>query len=498
MEIIVRFKSFFSLSNFVAFAVMIVSYVAMIHLSLTFFMVGDIAILWLGNGIASALFLVCSRRRWLHLALGLAFGYVIGVYTYFGGIVFAQTGFLLANVLSVTLAVIVFTRLCKEPFTFNDLRQNITFLIVLCMLNALLNVTIGTTALWLIADTPFVLSNLLIWFVGNTVSIFASTLTAFHIFNSIKRKTLSLHINKHKLLELTVMCAATVLILVEVFGREHYNKFTVSLIFLLFPVAMWVALRFNHYITSIWITVVFLTCGFYSTAKLGPFIFMFDDLGYAIFYMQIYIFTACSTALLIGTINTEKESKNQMIAQLNKQLENLTKIDPLTQIANRRKYDEAIKSALATAKAEGTPLTLIAIDIDYFKLYNDEYGHLAGDDCLISVANAINKNLLRTNDIVARMGGEEFFCILPNTDAEAAIGIMKRIQASITALNIPHQVSPLKPYLTVSMGACTATRSENIDAMRLYQLADKTLYKAKEQGRNTFVTAKYEFATTLA
>ncbi|MEP1384548.1 MAG: diguanylate cyclase [Paraglaciecola sp.] len=496
MEIIVRFKSLFSLMNLIVFAVMIVSYIAMIYLSLTFFMVGNIAILWLGNGIAIALFLVCSTKRWLHLTLGMISAYIIGIYTYFGSFEIVQIAFLTANVSSVILSAAIFKQLCKEPICFIDLRQNIFFLIVLCMMNALLNVTIGTTALWLIADFPPVLSNGLVWFVGNAVSIFASTLTAFHIVNSVKHRTLSLRISQSKLLELAVLCTATLLILVEVFGRQHYNKFTVSLIFLLFPVAMWVALRFNHYITSVWITVVFLACGFYSTVKLGPFMFMFNDLSYAIFYMQIYIFTACSTALLIGTINTEKESKNQMIAKLNQQLDNLTKIDPLTKIANRRKYDESIKSALAIANSEGTPLTLIAIDIDYFKLFNDEYGHLAGDDCLISVANGINQNLLRVNDIVARMGGEEFFCILPNTDAEAAIGIMQRIQASITALNIPHQASPVKPYLTVSMGSCTVSKSDNIDAMRLYQQADMALYAAKEQGRNTFVTTKFTDALT--
>ncbi|MEP1551380.1 MAG: diguanylate cyclase [Paraglaciecola sp.] len=491
MEIIVRSKSFFSLSNIMVFAIMVVSYIAMIYLSAAFFMVGNIAILWLGNGIASALFLVCSPKRWPHLALGITLAYFMGVYTHFGNFEIAQTAFLLANVFSVTLAATIFKQLCKEPITFINLRQNILFLTVLCMLSALFNVVIGVTALWIISGLVPVLSHSLIWFVGNTVSIFASTLTAFHIFNSIKHKTFSVHVNKHKVIELVVLCAATVLILVEVFGREHYNKFTVSLIFLLFPVAMWVALRFNHYITSVWITVVFLTCGFYSTAKLGPFIFMFNDLSYAIFYMQIYIFTACSTALIIGTMNTEKESKNQMIAQLNKQLDNLTKIDPLTQVANRRKYDDAIKNALATSNSEGTPLTLIAIDIDYFKLFNDEYGHLMGDECLISVANAINQNLLRTHDIVARMGGEEFFCILPDTDAVAALGIMQKIQASIAELNIPHQASPIEPYLTVSMGACTKTHKDNIDAMRLYQLADTALYAAKEQGRNTFVSADY-------
>ncbi|MFT2092522.1 diguanylate cyclase domain-containing protein [Paraglaciecola sp. 2405UD69-4] len=491
MEIISRCKSFFSLLNIAVFAFMVLSYVAMIYLSGAFFMVGEIAILWLGNGIATALFLVCSPKRWPHLALGIMIAYFIGVHSHFGSFDRNQIAFLLANVLSVVLTIIVFKKLCKEPVTFNDLRQNILFLTVLCMLSALLNIVIGATALWVISDIKPVLSRSLIWFVGNTVSIFASTLTAFHIFSSFKNKTLSLHIQKQQVFELGILCLSTLLILVEVFGREHYNKFTVSLIFLLFPVAMWVALRFNHYITSVWITVVFLTCGFYSTVKLGPFIFMFNDLSYAIFYMQIYIFTACSTALIIGTINTEKESKNHTIAELNKQLDNLTKIDPLTKIANRRKYDDSIKQALASAKTNGTPLTLIAIDIDYFKLYNDEYGHLMGDECLVSVANAINKNLLRTNDIVARMGGEEFFCILPNTDSAAAIGIMQKIQSSIAELNIPHQASPIEPYLTVSMGACTKTQSDNLDAMRLYQLADTALYAAKEQGRNTYVMSNY-------
>ncbi|MEP0356824.1 MAG: diguanylate cyclase [Paraglaciecola sp.] len=491
MELIVRCKSFFSLLNTIVFSVMVVSYFAMIHISITYFMVANIAILWLGNGIATALFLVCSVKRKVPLILGLIVGYFLAIYSHRGGFDSSEFGFLIANVLSVTLAMSLFKRLCKETITLIDLRQNILFLTVLCILTSIINVSIGSVSLWVISGITPNVNNLLIWLVGNTVSIFASTLTAFHIFNAIKHKKLSLQMSKHQAIELVIMCATTAVLLVEVFGREHYNKFTISLIFLLFPLAMWVALRFNRYITSVWITTVFLTCAFYSTAKLGPFIFMFNDLSNAIFYMQIYIFTACSTALVIATVNTEKEKKNQMIAQLNKQLDNLTKVDPLTQIANRRKYDDSIKEALAKSNSEGTLLTLVAIDIDYFKLFNDEYGHLMGDECLISVANAINKNLLRTNDIVARVGGEEFFCILPNTDAIAAKDIMQKIQSSISELNIPHQASPIEPYLTVSMGACTKTSKDNIDAMRLYQLADTALYAAKEQGRNTFVIADY-------
>jgi diguanylate cyclase (GGDEF)-like protein len=468
---------------------MLVTYIAMIYLSAAFFMVGDIAILWLGNGIAIALFLVCSQKRWIPLALGIMCAYYIGVYTHFGRFDLAQIGFLLANLFSVVLAVIIFKLLCKEPITFIDLRQNILFLTVLCMLSALLNVAIGAVAFWFISDTQPILNRSFIWFVGNATSIFASTLTAFHIFNSIKSRSLSFHITKQRIFEFAVMCGATLFVLVKVFGREYDNQLSISMTFLLFPLAMWVALRFNNYVTAVWITLVFLACALYTTTELGPFIFMFKELSYAIFYMQIYIFAACSTALIIGTINIEKEKKTKMIARLNEQLDNLTKIDPLTKIANRRMYDNSIKTALAAANSNNTPLTLIAIDIDYFKLFNDQYGHLQGDDCLVSVANAINNNLQRTDDIVARMGGEEFFCILPNTNSTAAMKIMQKIQASIIALNIPHEASPIASYLTVSMGACIKKDTDNIDAMSLYQLADKALYAAKKQGRNRFITA---------
>jgi diguanylate cyclase (GGDEF)-like protein len=467
---------------------MTVSYIATIHLSIAYFMVGNIAILWLGNGLATALFLVSSPKRWLSLSLGLINGYVIGVYSHYGYFDSTEVGFLLANLLSVTIAVLIFKWFCKEQVSFISLRQNILFLTILCLFSALVSVTAGIASQWFSTGVFPPLDFTIIWFVGNSVSNFASTLTAFHIFNFIKNKSLSMPFNKRQLIELVLMCVTTGFILVEVFGREDYNKFSVSLIFLLFPLAMWVALRFNRYVTSFWITVVFLGCGFFSTAELGPFIFMFEDLSYAIFFMQIYILTACSTALIIGTINTEKETKTQVIAELNEQLDNLTKIDPLTQMANRRKYDESIQTALAAFQSNNSLLTLIAIDIDYFKLFNDQYGHFSGDNCLISVANAINENLVRTNDLVARMGGEEFFCILPNTDADAATDIMQKIQTSIHQLNIPHEASPIESYVTVSMGACTIQSGDKSSAMHLYQQADKALYMAKKQGRNRFVS----------
>lgn len=170
----------------------------------------------------------------------------------------------------------------------------------------------------------------------------------------------------------------------------------------------------------------------------------------------------------------------------NEELQKLTCLDGLTGISNRRRFDEFIYHECLRSARENTTLSLILIDIDHFKQYNDNYGHLAGDGCLRQVATALNEVVHRPADLVARYGGEEFAVVLPNTDIEGAIQIAQLLEEKIRQLNIPHENSPTARCVTLSMGITSRVACEQTSPADLIELADRALYEAKEGGRDQY------------
>jgi diguanylate cyclase (GGDEF)-like protein len=161
----------------------------------------------------------------------------------------------------------------------------------------------------------------------------------------------------------------------------------------------------------------------------------------------------------------------------------LALMDGLTGIANRRYFDTSLASEWRRGARRGEPLALLMIDVDFFKHYNDHYGHLAGDDCLRQVAGALKAGLSRPGDLVARYGGEEFACLLPQTDAAGALAIGERLEAAVRALGIAHLASEAAAIVTVSVGVAVAHPTVDDDGATLIRLADTELYRAKSLGR---------------
>jgi diguanylate cyclase (GGDEF)-like protein len=168
----------------------------------------------------------------------------------------------------------------------------------------------------------------------------------------------------------------------------------------------------------------------------------------------------------------------------NQILQKMVAIDGLTKVANRRRFDEYLQQEWFRLARERQPLSLILADVDYFKAYNDHYGHLAGDTCLQQVAAGINCSTKRPADLVARYGGEEFAVILPNTSAEGAIAVAEEIHANIKNLGILHEFSSVSDYITISSGVATVIPNHEIDMQLLMRTADTALYQSKRQGRN--------------
>jgi len=172
----------------------------------------------------------------------------------------------------------------------------------------------------------------------------------------------------------------------------------------------------------------------------------------------------------------------------NAELQRLACLDGLTQVANRRHFNESLEKEWRRMIREKSPIALILCDIDYFKAYNDTYGHLAGDLCLQKVADAIQRAVKRPADLVARYGGEEFAVILPNTNQEGALTVATEIRTYVISLKMIHEQSQASQYVTLSLGVAVTIPKVDSSYQELIKMADVGLYEAKSQGRDRIVT----------
>ncbi|HAX78688.1 MAG TPA: diguanylate cyclase [Cyanobacteria bacterium UBA11372] len=202
-----------------------------------------------------------------------------------------------------------------------------------------------------------------------------------------------------------------------------------------------------------------------------------------------------AVATQLGALIQRKKAETAL-KKANQELERLAALDGLTSVANRRQFDKILQQEWYRLKREQLPLSLIMCDVDYFKRYNDRYGHLEGDNCLKQVASAIASASRRPADLVARYGGEEFAVILPNTSAEGALKVAELIRKQVQQLKIPHVLSGASQYVSLSLGVSTIVPNADSSPLELIEIADLALYAAKQQGRNCAVGRSYAIATS--
>tara|TARA_R110002126_G_scaffold99047_7_gene230181 strand:- start:7521 stop:8474 length:954 start_codon:yes stop_codon:yes gene_type:complete len=187
----------------------------------------------------------------------------------------------------------------------------------------------------------------------------------------------------------------------------------------------------------------------------------------------------------INPVITKARIKNQISLKLNTDLlRTIALIDGLTGVANRRQFEQVLPVSWSQCAREKQPLTVILLDIDFFKHFNDTYGHTEGDVCLRLVAQKIHDTVNRPYDLVARFGGEEFICILPNTDLIGGTYVAQQIVDSIVSLKIPHINSSISAFVTISAGVSSVVPEYDMSSTTLIEEADKQLYIAKDRGRN--------------
>lgn len=211
--------------------------------------------------------------------------------------------------------------------------------------------------------------------------------------------------------------------------------------------------------------------------------------GYKLLYQEVLASrqAAAITAKLVVEQMTKVEEVNRHLEQMNEELRKLNNLDGLTGIANRRYHEETLVREWRRCQRNNSPLSAIMIDIDHFKNYNDHYGHVAGDQCLREVAQALQQGMRRISDSLARYGGEEFVCLLPDCNAKSARDVAKLFSLKIQGLGIPHATSQVAPILTVSQGVASMIPSRINQAGELIRMADQALYQAKLWGRNQIV-----------
>lgn len=200
-----------------------------------------------------------------------------------------------------------------------------------------------------------------------------------------------------------------------------------------------------------------------------------------------YILKPFRLPIIMARVKNHLELKKK-----NDLLEQLVFIDGLTEIPNRRRFDELFETEWLRARRASHPLTVVLLDIDHFKDFNDHYGHAFGDECLRRVAATLSEALQRPSDFIARYGGEEFVAVLPEADLAAAQLIAEKMRAAVEQLAIPHQHSAASPVVTVSLGAATTLPSESKQPDKLLESADKALYRAKAEGRNRAVMTDFD------
>jgi len=195
-----------------------------------------------------------------------------------------------------------------------------------------------------------------------------------------------------------------------------------------------------------------------------------------------FITKPINPAIVRARVNAQLTIKRQ--ADL---LRQLVFIDGLTGLHNRRALDERMATELRHSVRSQQPLSLLLVDVDYFKRYNDHYGHLMGDEALRQVGRVLKAGMLRPVDLAARYGGEEFACLLPETPLTGALAVAERLRAAVAALQLPHAASEIGPHLSISIGVAAKPGRPGLAPDELLALADVALYEAKRAGRNRVV-----------
>ncbi len=465
---------------------------------------GSVASVWFPSGMTLALVYLLGDR----VFLGIICGSILGIFQDLLALnpplspfsfILINIACALGNTLQPLIATYLIKNFARHQNIFSHVRTVVLY-IAAAIFSPMISATLGISSLYaaqVISWQAYGIS-WLTWWLASAIAhlVFTPTILLCKDFWQAYRR--------RSVWEIGLMLILFAIVSWCSFGLKY------RLEYLLLPILIWTVIRYGSFFASLLVSVISLIGIFASTQGYG-----FCDRGSpneSLLLLQSFMAVFSLTSLILSAVIEEKnaaqlslkqtlenlenlvtdrtaklEQSEALLTQANLDLQKLVNVDGLTQVANRRCFDHRLALEWKRLSRESQPISLILFDIDYFKRYNDCYGHQSGDDCLTTIAQTVKQVLLRPADLVARYGGEEFAVILPNTDAKGAIKVAEQIRTAVTNLGIDHQNSDINDIVTISLGVTSILPNLTQEPSILIKQADIVLYRAKKQGRNQSV-----------
>jgi len=431
-------------------------------------------VIWPANGILLGMMLRVPRRLWRYYLSVTAFLNAFIAYCFFPSAHVAVAAWTIGNVAEVIVAALL---LQGREEQFVDLMHVRTFLLFLAeavLLSPIIPSSITAARHLLInhltLHTAIYHTRNQYW--GNALGIAIMT----PLMLIIRSSEVDSLFRKRKFFEVIALLAAFISLSLYIFSQNY-----ASITFLIYPALLLVIFRLGVSAAAIAVALLAFPAAFLTSAGRGPFVGIHEqNVIHAVLLLQLFLSVLAITVFVVGAVLREKEELQQELRTALHQLEKTAETDFLTQLPNRRNFDARLQQEWSISFRQQDYFSLLMIDIDHFKSYNDTFGHPAGDALIFAVAQALRKSVERPRDFVARYGGEEFVVLLPHTFSLGATVIAERMRRFVSESQGDEFLRPV----TISIGVATAHPSLGGTRGELLQAADIALYAAKRAGRN--------------
>ncbi|MBT9330561.1 sensor domain-containing diguanylate cyclase [Paracidobacterium acidisoli] len=430
-------------------------------------------VIWPANGILLGMMLRAPKRMWgLYLLEVSILNYLMDIFFHFPLAV--DTGWVLGTIIEMTLAILFLQAHKSKNIDLMQVRNFLWFFIGAAVIAPISRpLVIGVVHLIFIhslfSDTLIYMRDL---YIGDVLGIAIMT----PLVLLIEPAELKRFFVRRRWIESFALLGGFVALSLYIFMQNE-----APITFLIFPVLLLMLFRLGTSVAAIAVVLLAIPAAYLTSYEHGPFsLFHSGHVVHGVLLLQLFLIVLVVTIYAVGATLREREKLQQFLQDSYREMEKLAETDFLSQLPNRRTVEGRLRQEWSIAFRQRDPLSLLMIDLDHFKSYNDEFGHPAGDALIALVAALLQQSLERPRDFAGRYGGEEFIVLLPYTPSQGAAHVGERIRAAVETLRLPETKRPV----SVSIGAATAYPSIDGTIEELIQCADTMLYEAKTSGRN--------------